>query len=408
MSRPAFVRSDWTRYLGWMLGTLLGVVGAVGAFNIVVDSLGVFGSARIVGFNAIKPYLDHDREITRWRAAQRICPNAGIFGNSRAEIGFDPENPLFAARGLSAFNHATPGERAHLAYRQIHWLRTAGCAPKVIVLGVEFFDFLGRTQPPAATGFAPDAAPTLDSRFFTTSVFSISGLRDSINTLLLQRARHPAMLTGRGFNPLHHYVPEIEQSGHYALFRQRALESAKIWHQKPKRLRAEGGGVLEDERAVDAILTQGAQAGSTVYIVIYPYHAQIRLMLERLGLGALFAEWKRNLVVIATRHAKNGAKVEVWDFSGITPETTEAIPAKGDRNTALKNFWEAGHFKKELGDRMMARMLGHAPDFGIELTGTNIDQWIAQDRLAVQQLLASPSPLRADVDDILSRIQMRK
>lgn len=396
-----------TRYLWWAAASMCAVIAAVGAINVFMDALGVFGAPRIRGVNALKPYLDHHREVARWSAAQRICPDAAIFGNSRAEIGFDPEHPLFAARGLSAFNHSIPGERAHLAYRQINWLNQAGCKPKLVVLGVEFFDFLGRTQPPSPMGFTTSPGPQIDPRFFAETVFSINGLRDSLDTALLQRSRHPAILTERGFNPLQNYTGEIERSGHYVLFRQRAEESVRIWQGKSKRLHAAGGGVLEDEQAVDAILTQAGQADSRVLLVIYPYHAQLRLVIERLGLGGLFAEWKKSITSMAMRHAAGGVKVEVWDFSGIAPETSEAIPAKGDRRTQLDYFWEAGHFKKALGDKAIARMLGESHSFGIKLDAANIDQWLAADRAAVQALLTVPSPLRAEVDDIVARARAK-
>ena len=397
----------WTRYLWWAAASMFALIAAVGALNVFIDALGVFGAPRIRGVNAQKPYLDHHRELARWSAAQRICPDAAIFGNSRAEIGFDPEHPLFAARGLSAFNHSIPGERAHLAYRQINWLNAAGCKPKLILLGVEFFDFLGRTQPPSPIGFTPDRRPQVDQRFFAETVFSLNGLRDSLDTVLLQRSRHPAILTERGFNPLQNYEGEIERGGHYALFRQKAEESVRIWQGRSKRLHAAGGGVLEDEQAVDALLTQAGQGDSRVLLVIYPYHAQLRLLIERLGLGGLFAEWKKSIVVMAMHHAARGVKVEVWDFSGIAPETSEAIPAKGDRHTRLEYFWEAGHFKKSLGDKAIARMLGEPHSFGIKLDAANAGQWLAADRAAVQALLAAPSPLRAEVDDMVARVRVK-
>ena len=52
------------------------------------------------------------------------------------------------------------------------------------------------------------------------------------------------------------------------------------------------------------------------------------MMIERLGMGQLFADWKRLVVGIAELNRDRGSKVEVWDFSGVAPETLEAIPAK--------------------------------------------------------------------------------
>lgn len=385
-----------------MLATLIATIATAGLFNAFIDPLGVLASPRFARINAIKPYLDHHRELTRYQGAIRLCPKAGIFGNSRAEIGFDPESPAFAKHGLSSFNHAIPGTDASTTLRQIIWLQAANCLPKTILLGVEFFDFLGgsvaRTLPTLQT--AP--APRRDSRFFAESVFSITGLRDSLATLVLQGSRYPATSTERGFNPLFNYIPEVEQSGHYVLFRQRAEENVRNWTRKPLRLRPQQGGISNDEATLDAILARAAQVGNTTYIIIYPYHAQIRIMIERLGMGQLFADWKRLVVGIAEMNAERGGKVQVWDFSGVAPETLEAIPAKGDRRTRLTHYWEAGHFKKELGDLVIHRLLGKENNFGIKLDRGNIEIWLNEDRRRVQALLDSPSALVSEVDNLLA------
>jgi hypothetical protein len=144
----------------------------------------------------------------------------------------------------------------------------------------------------------------------------------------------------------------------------------------------------------------------TTYVIIYPYHAEIRLILERLGLGGLFAEWRRLIVANAERSAKLGGKVEVWDFSGIGPETLESIPAKGDHQTRMAWYWEPGHFKKELGSLLIDRVLGKPGSFGMKLDSKNLDAWLAEDRRRVQAVLAHPSPLVSEVEDLINQAQL--
>jgi hypothetical protein len=95
--------------------------------------------------------------------------------------------------------------------------------------------------------------------------------------------------------------------------------------------------------------------------------------------------------------------VQVWDFSGISPETLEGIPEKGDRTIHLAHYWEAGHFKKELGDLIIDRLLGKQSDFGIKLDSGNIDSWLAEDRRRVQSLLHTSSPILREVEDLLAQ-----
>ena len=390
---------SWASYLRWMLTTLAICVALVGAINVFVDPLGIFGSPRIPGINATKPYLDHHRDLTRWQAARRVCAGAGIFGNSRAEIGFDPRHPAFAAAGLSAFNYALPSAPASTIDRQLKWLASIGCTPKLAIVGVEFNDFLGTTK---AVPLPPvDAPPQIDGKVLAETVFSLTGLQDSLKTLALQRARYGATLTELGFNPLDNYIAEVNNSGHYVLFRQRAEQNARAWRRMEPAIQP-ASGLSIDQQALEAVLAGLEAAGSTTRLVIYPYHAEIRLIQARLGLAGLFDDWRRMIVAMAARHPG----VEVWDFSGIGPEVLEAIPAPGDRQTHLRNFWEAGHFKRELGDRVVARAMGEAgadSAFGLRLTPENIDRALADDSRKLQALLATPSPLLAEVDDVVGK-----
>ncbi len=391
----------WRAYLVHMLGTALVTVMACGAVNLGLDAAGIFGAPGVAGINRIKPYLDHHRELSRWQAARRVCAPAGIFGNSRAEIGFDPEHPGFVALG-GAFNHAIPGTSVATSSRQMHWLIEAGCAPHTVVLGLEFFDFLGGTAVDESNALI--GAPHIDLAAVAETLLSLSALRDSLATLALQRSAHPAGITERGFNPLLNYTAEVRQSGHHALFKQRATENLKNWSNKPKRLHTSTGDPSSDQVALQVFLQQAGGSATSVHILIYPYHAQIRLMIKRLGLSSLFNEWKSSVVATAKRASTKQLTIQVWDFSGISPQTLELIPAAGDRQTQLQHYWEAGHFKKALGDQMLDQVLGdgHA-GFGKALQLSTLDAWLAQDEARVRALANEESPLVLEVNRLFNK-----
>jgi hypothetical protein len=394
---------NWPIYLQWMFTTVLVTITTVGVFNVFIDPLGVFGSPRVEKFNSLKPHLDHHLEFSRFRAAVRLCNEIGVFGNSRAENGFDPESQIFQEKNSKAFNHAIPGSSIGTALQQMNWLQSANCLPKNIIIGVEFFDFLGGSEAKPTPTLKTHPVPTFDSKFLTESVFSLTGLRDSFSTINLQRTRYPAISTDHGFNPLLNYISEVEKSGHYALFRQRAEENIRSWKRKTLRLKPAQGGVSEDEAWLAAFLAESEKNGSTVHIVIYPYHAQIRLIIEKLGMGDLFTAWKRLIFDLAQAGVGRGGRVKVWDFSGVAPETLEAIPEKGDKKTQLKYYWEAGHFKKDLGNLVLARIYGADGDFGRELKSESLEAWLLEDRGRVTSILGTPSPLVTEVEDLLAR-----
>lgn len=388
-----------SRYLYWLFAVLLGTLALCGAINVGVDPLGIFGSPRVAGINATKPYLDHHRTLARWQGARRLCPDVGIFGNSRAEIGLDSDHPVFGRLGLTAFNHAIPGSSIATSVQQMAWLKQAGCSPEEIVLGVEFFDFLG-SSPAKALSFE-STPPNIGLNVWAETVFSITGLRDSLTTLAAQRMRHPAILTERGFNPLLNYVPEVEHAGHYVLFRQRAEENLKNWMRKEPRIHAAGGQISEDFAGLDAFLKEAAAAGSKVHLVIYPYHAEILLMLERLNWLGLFAQWKAEILASADLYAKAGMNIEVVDFSGLSAETAEPIPPRGDKRH-LSFYWEAGHFKKELGDRMLERIFGDATGFGVRVDKDSLSQHNEAARQKVLREREINAGLAREVDSLFA------
>ena len=243
-------------YLGWMLSMAALLVAAVALVLHPGRPPGRVRLAANAGLNAVKPYFEHDRELTHWMGAKRACSKTGIFGNSRAEIGLNPVGPALLAHGLPAYDHAIPGTSAGLSYRQLKWLAEAGCMPSTIFLGVDFFDFLG--APPAPPMIALDAAPAprIDGNFVAQDVLSVTGLQDSIETLAIQHARHPATLTERGFDPLDNYVAEVEHNGAYALFRQKAQDNIRTWKRQAPTIQPPAGGVCDTERAIDAFVSR--------------------------------------------------------------------------------------------------------------------------------------------------------
>jgi hypothetical protein len=77
--------------------------------------------------------------------------------------------------------------------------------------------------------------------------------------------------------------------------------------------------------------------------------------------------------------------VELWDFTGFSPYTGESVPPRGDTGTELRWYWEAGHFKKSLGDLLLADMLGTQIDserWGRRLTGRDLEEHLGDQRAA--------------------------
>jgi hypothetical protein len=121
------------------------------------------------------------------------------------------------------------------------------------------------------------------------------------------------------------------------------------------------------------------EKGIDLRLVIYPYHLLLMLQLQDAGFWPLFEEWKADVATLSDDARRRGVHVSLWDFGCPNELTAEAVPPEGERGAAMQWYWEAGHFKKELGDLVLARVLGAgdsngADGFGLELTTANVGE----------------------------------
>lgn len=403
MPRPS-LRSQLRRYLlisalAFCL-TLLAAMSAV----LLIDPYGVFQLAPVDGFNARKVRLSHSQFEVRSRNAARLQADTWILGNSRAEMGFDPQHPVFRQNKLAAYNLAVPGAGGAMSLQFAEALAVQQ-TPKRVILGVDFLDFLVDTQDvePPLRHYQPSSLE--DARWLLGTLFSARSTLDAIKTLGLQRDPYAAYLTAQGFNPMLDYVKETRTSGAHAMFAQRAQESAKTYASKPRSLVTAASGTSVDWQALEATLLQAKPGATRVDVVIYPYHAQMRWLFAAFGLDGLFDDWRQDLVKRVDKISKSqNLDVRVWDFSGFTSFHCEPIPAPSDRKTALKWYWEGGHFKKELGDHMLNQLFDVAdglPPLGIQVTPGTLPAKKTQDQL-------DETRCRSELPTVLAGVQSIK
>jgi hypothetical protein len=246
----------------------------------------------------------------------------------------------------------------------VEYLHQTGFRPKIIILGLEFLDFMETPQQRSASS-APQVRPDGEGHPITRwfwrfdSLFSLAAVSDAIRTLLIQHDDEAETITSRGFNPLKQYRPIVRNEGYYGLFQQRAQENTQLYLKK-----ARGSLAMDDFAHLHAILDVAAESGSEVKLIIYPYHAQILALFEETGLWLTFEEWKNLLTreISAARKRHPSARFTLFDFSGYGSYNCERIPEKGDRKMAAHWYWEAGHFKKELGDVVLESIFSRSTD----------------------------------------------
>jgi hypothetical protein len=141
--------------------------------------------------------------------------------------------------------------------------------------------------------------------------------------------------------------------------------------------------------------------GTDLRMFVTPVHAVVRVLQQGLGIGERYEFWLKELVRINKEEVALAGKPPLppWDFSGPSTITREPIPAAADL-TPMRWFWEHSHYRKVTGDLVLDRALGHSEreqplpaDFGVRLTGTNIDAHIARARSALAVWASANSDL---------------
>jgi hypothetical protein len=395
-------------FFAWFGATVVILVGLTICFAVVVDPYRMYGTPPIPGWTALKPKISDQIDIALTYQLERVRPNTLLLGNSRVEAGFDPESQYWPSAARPVFNAAMPGRGLGTA---IDMLRDAVAVhiPRTVIVGLDILDFLekpdGVRAPQRPLG-PPHRRLLVDRngkpnpqrrlqvwRDRVATTLSIDALTDSVITLLDQNSRTTDTITPFGFDPMKEYYVFGARQGYYELFLQK---NSILYSQYPHYPKPDFAQPLHYSsfRDLQKIIDLAETHDIDLILFIHPYHADYLDMMQRLGLWHSFEAWKRALVdvVAAADAAPLGSpnRVRLFDFSGYNRFSAEPVPPAGDRRTAMRWYWEAGHYKSALGDEMLRAMFGGGDAFGTLLTPANIDDVLAAIRTSRSRFRAAP------------------
>lgn len=368
--------------------------------NLTVDPYGLFRMIEVEGVNTIKPKSGAHGAMVKAYQVLRIQPRTLILGNSRSEVGFDPSYSVWPSRPV--YNLALPGTGTstsvqYLRHALVGMEKDKTAKIEYVIWGIDLMDFLvdERKPPPhkaAQSGrqrllTSPDGSLNPyrswhQGRDYAESLFSLGTLFDSMRTVGSQNSHYSPELTALGFNPMNDYTRIARDEGYWAMFQQRNSENIKAYLRRPKGIYDSTGRsspAMDDLRQIMRLCREN---GITLHLVIYPYHAHLMETFRITGHWQAFEDWKRAVVAVVSEESRQDNKkpISLWDFSGFNALTTEVVPAKGDRKTTMHWYWEAGHFKHELGNLMLDRIFGGSetvPGFGVLLDAANVETHMA-------------------------------
>lgn len=394
-------RDTARRFTIRLLAAALAIVLGCGLLNAVVDPYGLFRWVDLEGFNAIKPRATQVGAAFKYRVIDFDTPRTLLLGNSRAEMGWDPELLPPATFG-SVTNAALPGQGlgAMVALANHAWARSR---PTTLIIGVEFFDCLesGPSPPAPKPATSPWSATTNGPMqhverigAFAAETLSLDTTADSLRTLLSQRNPDAAHLRRDGFQPARDYPRMQAVDGPRTLFLQRDQENARTRMNGPRGVRYGNGEWSVCFDALERLLADAQARGQTVYLATYPYHARLLELIVNAGLWPAYETWKTQITERVAKRREGGLNVRLWDFGGYHDYAVESIPEPGRTAPVPQWYWESGHFRSELGARMFDVMTGKLAaerSFGAELTPDRLASHLAAVR-ASRAVFAADQP----------------
>jgi len=356
-----------TRFIRYFFGSAGLLLLLTGIFNLVVDPFSMFQLVTVEGFNEQKPEFSKHVRMVKAYAVRFQRPAGLILGSSRAEYGLDPEHPGWNAASRPVYNLALPSGSIYEALRYLQHAQAIH-AIKQVVLAVDLFMFNADWQ--KVEDFREDRLATPASfdpnigwlKDVATALFSIDALRASQKTIVSQGDSHyVAYLHNGARDPLTNWNNIRFKGGHHAAFisnERYSLTAPDGWA-----LFSLGDTQVATQSPYESfrnLLVFCREHDITLYVLISPIHARKLEIMWQLGLWDTFENWKRallNIIVADAALHPEARPYPLWDFSGYNIITTESLPGLGDDTTQMQWYWEGSHYKKEVGDLMLDRVL---------------------------------------------------
>jgi hypothetical protein len=331
------------RFIGafslWLSGLALLSIG----LGLYADPYAMFGTGM-----QPKPRVYQQARIAKTYTMAQIRPKTLLLGNSRTEAGFDPESAAFPDEARPVFNAGRAGSNLSFGLSMMKKAMAAG-ELRTVIVGVDFQDFLHRDTrlPKASERHYLRGELSQTGMDALSSTLTLDAMLDSGITIASQGRRNVTTMTRFGFNPRREYEVFVKREGHRALFDEKAVDFAK-------RYAREEAPMFSDPMAFDGfrtlakIIDLAMESGVNVIVFTHPYHKEYLDTVRELGFWQSFEDWKLALRQVA------GA-VPLYDFAILDSRTTEPVPDRGN-TSAMRYYWESGHYKNLLGDEMIRAM----------------------------------------------------
>lgn len=366
-----------TRYLRPFLLTLSVLLLVLAVFSCRVDPYGAFRAARIPGFNQYKPVALPFMRLVKAYHVNWLDYDVLVTGSSRAGRGIDCR--YFVDRGESCYNAGLTGGGIYEAYRFAQQ-QTEGLERVLVFL--DFFVFLRDQKTHEA--FVEErllrrADGALNPAFLGQAVNDVYGLLFARQTL--ESSRKTWRWQGRPYmnrqadgmlylddwggwhfdhTTLDPDRPDVRVNRQVLRYEHILKTMTSFYQERDEYPQATRQNIRHHlgwyRRLLELLYRQKSEAS----LIVSASHASYWQLLRQQGFYPQFEQWKRNLARIneevARRHAR--PPLPLFDFSGLNSVSMTAAPQRDKPSTFNTRFTDVMHFSREVGSRMLDRVLG--------------------------------------------------
>ena len=344
----------------WLVCVLV-LVTLIGGFNALVDPYLVIGAPRVAGFNAAKPATETHSGLAKSYLIHR-APYAGVMiGSSKVDIGLDPDSPAWPAEDRPVFNDGVPGVGVSGSLDLLRQAIALGHIRRALVF-LEISEFLKPAeapapQPPVPTGWSAFSAHAQDVALAT---FSLDALWSSLATVAAQGEPDVVDMSQHGATGDGGFRAEIAGIGYTGLLAQKHAANAEALNFLAEKLHTHSHAAIGHLEELTEIMTLCRIHHIALDLVISPFHADYLRSLDAAGLKNRMIEAKNALTQLVAAEPGN---IALWDFLGYDAYSTEPI-----ENSGMTWFWEPNHFKRALGEKILAAVYRGDKSYGVRLT----------------------------------------
>lgn len=351
------------KFLKVVFGLLFLGVLFVGGVNYIVDPYGIYKTNIFQN----KPEQENNIRLVKVVKVEELKPVSISLGTSRTEYGYDPNHQYFSKTSYNLAVSAASLYENRLYLE--HAIKQGNLKEVLLVVDWRMFNDPKMRK-------SDDFEDSFNIKNNYKQLFSIDLFKSSFKTILNQKTKNSYLENGQ--RDWYFNQENIDkQGGHLKVMNK---DEEKYYQKSDFKYNS---NIYQDTKKDSfedfrKILELCYKNSIKLDIIFGPSHIRQWEAFDYYQDIETWYKWKKDVVLFVEKIAKEQEKnpYRIMDFSIYHELTAETVPTNPKEK--MKYHWEASHYKKELGDIVLDRLLNISPykDFGVELNIQNIDNHI--------------------------------